>query len=85
MKGSIRDAIAHTDVFIGVSVADILTPEMIKSMNKNLIIIAKANPAPEIMQDLAKEAGAKIVGTRRSDSPNQINNILAFSGVLEEL
>ncbi len=81
IKGTMQDAVANTDVFIGVSIGNILTPEMIRTMNENPIVFALANPIPEIMPDLAKEAGAKIVGTGRSDFPNQINNVLAFPGI----
>jgi malate dehydrogenase (oxaloacetate-decarboxylating) len=80
-KGSLEDVIKDTDVFIGVSAPDTLTEEMIKSMNKDPIIFAMANPIPEIMPDKAIAAGAKVVGTGRSDFPNQINNVLAFPGV----
>jgi malate dehydrogenase (oxaloacetate-decarboxylating) len=78
---SLGGIIARTDVFIGVSVANIVTPSMISSMNPNPIVFALANPTPEIMPELAKEAGAFIVGTGRSDYPNQINNLLAFPGI----
>ncbi|MDI6705638.1 MAG: malic enzyme-like NAD(P)-binding protein, partial [Bacillota bacterium] len=81
MKGSLSDALAGADVFIGVSTANVVTQEMVRSMNKDPIIFAMANPVPEIDPDLAKEAGARIVGTGRSDCPNQINNVLAFPGV----
>lgn len=80
-KGSLEDAMKEADVFIGVSQADILTEEMVKSMNNDSIIFAMANPVPEIDPDLAKKAGARVVGTGRSDYPNQINNVLAFPGV----
>ena len=81
LDGSLKDAIKGADVFIGVSKGNILTPEMIESMAKKPIVFAMANPEPEIMPDLAKEAGAFIVGTGRSDFPNQVNNVLAFPGV----
>lgn len=81
LKGSLKDAMVKADVFIGVSVANIVSQEMVRSMNKDPIIFAMANPVPEIMPDLAKEAGAKIIGTGRSDFPNQINNVLAFPGI----
>lgn len=81
IKGDLKDAMVKADVFIGVSVANIVSQEMIRSMNKDPIIFAMANPIPEIMPDLAKEAGAKIIGTGRSDFPNQINNVLAFPGI----
>jgi malate dehydrogenase (oxaloacetate-decarboxylating) len=80
-KGSLKDAMKNADVFIGVSVANVVTEEMVKSMNKDAIIFAMANPVPEIMPDLAKKAGARVVGSGRSDFPNQINNVLAFPGV----
>lgn len=81
VKGTLADAIAGADVFIGVSVANTVTPEMVKSMAKDPIIFAMANPVPEIMPDLAKEAGAKVIGTGRSDMPNQVNNVSAFPGI----
>lgn len=81
VKGTLADAIADADVFIGVSVANTVTPEMVKSMAKDPIIFAMANPVPEIMPDLAKEAGAKVIGTGRSDMPNQVNNVSAFPGI----
>lgn len=80
-KGSLADVMAMSDVFIGVSSAEAVSPEMVKSMNKDSIILAMANPVPEIMPDLAKEAGARVIGTGRSDFPNQINNVLVFPGV----
>ncbi len=81
VKGSLKDAIIGTDIFIGVSAPGVLTKEMIKTMNADPIVLAMANPTPEIMPDEAKEAGAKIVGTGRSDFPNQINNVVAFPGI----
>jgi malate dehydrogenase (oxaloacetate-decarboxylating) len=81
MHGSLEDVIKGADVFIGVSVAGALTKEMVSSMNEDAIIFAMANPDPEIMPELAKEAGAKVVGTGRSDFPNQVNNVLAFPGI----
>lgn len=81
LKGSLADAMAGADVFIGVSAANTVTPEMVKTMAKDPIIFAMANPTPEIMPELAKEAGAKVVGTGRSDMPNQINNVSAFPGI----
>jgi malate dehydrogenase (oxaloacetate-decarboxylating) len=81
LPGSLADVIKGADVFIGVSVAGALTKEMIKSMNPDPIIFAMANPVPEIMPEEAKEAGAKVVGTGRSDFPNQVNNVLAFPGI----
>ncbi|MBP1924491.1 malate dehydrogenase (oxaloacetate-decarboxylating) [Sedimentibacter acidaminivorans] len=81
LNGSLKDAIVGADVFIGTSAPNSVTEEMIKSMNKDSIIFAMANPIPEIMPDLAKKAGAKVIGTGRSDFPNQINNVLAFPGI----
>jgi malate dehydrogenase (oxaloacetate-decarboxylating) len=80
-KGSLGDVVKGADVFIGVSVANVLTAEMVKSMAENPIVFAMANPDPEIDPALALEAGARIVGTGRSDYPNQINNVLAFPGI----
>ncbi len=80
-KGSLADVLVGADVFIGVSAPGCVTPEMVKSMNENPILFPMANPTPEIMPDLAKEAGAAVVGTGRSDFPNQINNVLAFPGI----
>jgi malate dehydrogenase (oxaloacetate-decarboxylating) len=80
-QGNLADALVGADVFIGVSQANIVTEEMVKSMNKDAIIFAMANPVPEIDPELAKKAGARVVGTGRSDYPNQINNVLAFPGV----
>ncbi|MGB4438689.1 MAG: malic enzyme-like NAD(P)-binding protein [Sedimentibacter sp.] len=80
-SGNLADAIVGADVFIGVSQANIVTEEMVKSMNTDAIIFAMANPVPEIDPDLAKKAGARVVGTGRSDYPNQINNVLAFPGI----
>ena len=79
--GALVDVIKGADVFIGVSVAKCVTEEMVKSMNKDAIIMAMANPEPEIMPELAKKAGARIVCTGRSDFPNQVNNLLAFPGI----
>ena len=79
--GQLIDVIHGADVFIGVSKAGLLTQEMVKMMNKDAIILAMANPTPEIMPDLAKEAGARVVCTGRSDFPNQVNNLLAFPGI----
>lgn len=81
IKGTIADAIKNTDVFIGVSGPNTVTPEMIASMAPNAIIMAMSNPVPEIMPDVALKAGAKIVCTGRSDFPNQVNNVLAFPGI----
>lgn len=80
-KGSLAEVLAGADVFIGVSAPGCVTPEMVKSMAPNPILFPMANPVPEIMPELAKEAGASIVGTGRSDFPNQINNVLAFPGI----
>jgi len=80
-KGSLADALTGADVFIGVSAPNVVTPEMVKSMAKDSILFPMANPTPEIMPDVAKEAGARVVGTGRSDFPNQINNVLAFPGI----
>ena len=80
-KGSLADVMKGADVFIGVSAPGCVTPEMVKSMNPNPILFPMANPTPEIMPDLAKGAGAAVVGTGRSDFPNQINNVLAFPGI----
>ncbi|MEH7074767.1 NAD(P)-dependent malic enzyme [Neobacillus drentensis] len=81
LSGSLEDVIKGADVFIGVSVAGALTKEMVATMNSDSIIFAMANPVPEIMPEDAKEAGAKVVGTGRSDFPNQVNNVLAFPGI----
>ena len=81
IKGGLKEAVVNADVFIGVSVGNILTKEMVKTMNKDSIIFAMANPTPEIMPEDALEAGALIVGTGRSDYPNQVNNVLAFPGI----
>lgn len=81
VSGNLVDVIKDADVFIGVSVANAVTKEMVQSMNEDPIIFAMANPTPEIMPDLAKEAGAKVIGTGRSDYPNQVNNVLAFPGI----
>jgi len=80
-NGSLADAMCGADLFIGVSAPDIVSKEMVQSMNKGAIIFAMANPVPEIMPELAKEAGARIVATGRSDYPNQINNVIAFPGI----
>lgn len=80
-KGSLKDVIVNADVFIGVSAPNVLSQEMVKTMSKDAIIFAMANPTPEIFPDDAKLAGARIVGTGRSDFPNQINNVLAFPGI----
>ena len=79
--GSLADAMQDADIFIGVSAPGIVTEDMVRSMRENPIVLPMANPVPEIMPDLAKEAGAAVVGTGRSDFPNQINNVLAFPGI----
>ena len=79
--GTLADALKGADIFVGVSAPNIVTQEMVASMNKDAIIFAMANPVPEIMPDLAKAAGAKVVGTGRSDFPNQVNNVVAFPGI----
>ena len=81
ITGSLEDAIKGADVLVGVSGPGIVTEEMVASMNKDAILFAMANPIPEIMPDLAKKAGARVIGTGRSDFPNQINNVLAFPGI----
>ena len=81
IKGTLKDALKGADVFLGVSVANCVTQEMVKSMNRDSIIMAMANPNPEILPNLAVEAGAKVVCTGRSDFPNQVNNVLAFPGI----
>lgn len=81
LTGTLADAVKGADIFIGVSAPGVLTEEMVKTMNKDSIIFAMANPTPEIMPDLAKKAGAKVVGTGRSDFPNQVNNVIAFPGI----
>ncbi len=80
-KGSLADALKGADIFVGVSSPGLLTQDMVRSMNKGAIVMPMANPVPEIMPDLALEAGAAVVGTGRSDFPNQINNVLAFPGI----
>lgn len=81
LTGTLADALRGADIFVGVSAPGIVTGEMVRSMAKDAIVFPMANPTPEIMPDLAKEAGARIVGTGRSDFPNQINNVLAFPGI----
>lgn len=81
MTGSLGDAMKNADVFLGISAAGCVSEDMVKSMAENPILFAMANPTPEIMPDLAKKAGAAVVGTGRSDFPNQINNVLAFPGI----
>lgn len=80
-KGTLKDALVGADIFIGVSAPGVLTAEMIKTMNNDPVVFAMANPTPEIMPDEAKKAGVKIMGTGRSDFPNQINNVIAFPGI----
>ena len=81
LQGDLRIAIKNADVFVGVSAPDILSEEMVKTMNSDAIVFAMANPTPEIMPDKTKNAGARVVGTGRSDFPNQINNVLVFPGI----
>lgn len=80
-SGTLADALRGADIFVGVSAPNIVTSEMVSSMNKDAILFAMANPVPEIMPDVAKAAGAKVVGTGRSDFPNQVNNVIAFPGI----
>ena len=82
-QGSLADALKGADIFVGVSAPNIISKEMVASMNKDSILFAMANPIPEIMPDIAKEAGAKVVGTGRSDFPNQVNNVVAFPGIFK--
>ena len=81
--GSLADALKGADIFIGVSAPNIVTPEMVASMNRDSILFAMANPVPEIMPDVAKAAGTRVVGTGRSDFPNQVNNVVAFPGIFK--
>ena len=81
--GTLADALKDADIFIGVSAPNIVTPEMVASMNHDSILFAMANPVPEIMPDAAKAAGARVVGTGRSDFPNQVNNVVAFPGIFK--
>lgn len=81
--GTLADAMKGADIFVGVSAPGIVTPEMVASMNRDAILFAMANPVPEIMPDIAKAAGAKVVGTGRSDFPNQVNNVVAFPGIFK--
>lgn len=81
--GSLADALCGADIFVGVSAPNIVTSDMVASMNKDAILFAMANPVPEIMPDVAKAAGARIVGTGRSDFPNQVNNVIAFPGIFK--
>lgn len=82
-SGSLADALKNADIFVGVSAPGIVSAEMVSSMNKDAILFAMANPVPEIMPDVAKAAGAKVVGTGRSDFPNQVNNVVAFPGIFK--
>lgn len=82
-RGTLADALKDADIFVGVSAPNIVTSEMVASMHKDAILFAMANPVPEIMPDVAKAAGARIVGTGRSDFPNQINNVIAFPGIFK--
>lgn len=81
--GTLADALRDADIFVGVSAPNIVSAEMVASMNKDAILFAMANPVPEIMPDVAKAAGAKVVGTGRSDFPNQVNNVIAFPGIFK--
>ncbi len=81
--GSLADALRGADIFVGVSAPNIVTADMVKTMNKDAIIFAMANPVPEIMPNVAKAAGARVVGTGRSDFPNQVNNVIAFPGIFK--
>ena len=81
--GTLADALVGADIFVGVSAPNIVTAEMVSSMNKDSILFAMANPVPEIMPDVAKAAGARVVGTGRSDFPNQVNNVIAFPGIFK--
>lgn len=81
--GTLADALKGADIFVGVSAPNIVTPEMVSSMNKDSILFAMANPVPEIMPDVARAAGARVVGTGRSDFPNQVNNVVAFPGIFK--
>jgi malate dehydrogenase (oxaloacetate-decarboxylating) len=83
IQGDLSEALKNSDIFIGVSAPGIVTKEMIETMNKDAIVFAMANPVPEIMPDEAKAGGARIIGTGRSDFPNQVNNVLAFPGILK--
>jgi malate dehydrogenase (oxaloacetate-decarboxylating) len=83
LKGSLADALKGADIFVGVSAPGIVTEEMVAGMNSDSVLFAMANPVPEIMPDIAKKAGARIVGTGRSDFPNQVNNVAAFPGIFK--
>ncbi len=82
-SGSLADALTGADIFVGVSAPNIVTADMVSSMNPDSILFAMANPVPEIMPDVAKAAGARVVGTGRSDFPNQVNNVVAFPGIFK--
>ena len=83
LSGTLADALKGVDIFVGVSAPNIVTPDMVSSMNRDSILFAMANPVPEIMPDVAKAAGARVVGTGRSDFPNQVNNVVAFPGIFK--
>ena len=83
LSGTLADAMKGADIFVGVSAPNIVTPDMVSSMNRDSILFAMANPVPEIMPDAAKAAGARVVGTGRSDFPNQVNNVIAFPGIFK--
>ena len=83
VTGLLQDALVGADIFVGVSAPGIVSKEMVSSMNEKAIVFAMANPVPEIMPDVAKEAGALVVGTGRSDFPNQVNNVLVFPGIFK--
>lgn len=83
LTGGLAEAIRDADIFIGTSIAGALTPELAATMAKDAIVFAMANPTPEIMPDLAKQAGVRVIGTGRSDFPNQVNNVLAFPGIFK--
>jgi malate dehydrogenase (oxaloacetate-decarboxylating) len=83
LKGSLSDALKGADIFVGVSAPGIVSKEMAMQMNHDAIMFAMANPVPEIMPDLAKEAGVRVIGTGRSDFPNQVNNVLVFPGIFK--
>ena len=83
LSGTLADALKGADIFVGVSAPNIVTPDMVSSMNRDSILFAMANPGPEIMPDVAKAAGARVVGTGRSDFPNQVNNVVAFPGIFK--
>ena len=81
--GALADAMRGADIFVGVSAPGIVSADMVKSMNSDAILFAMANPTPEIFPDVARAAGARVVGTGRSDFPNQINNVVAFPGIFK--